>query len=183
MKFTKRDLSVGMIEGNLICLPIMLTIFGTLTAIQYLFSGSLDYAVVINRQFLPALLLGIIGHEILHALTWVVLGKVPIKEIRFNIHWLTLSPYAHAKVPMKKWAYVIGSAMPGVVLGILPFLAGLILSDMRLIWFGVLFSGAAVGDILVLWQIRNVSADALIEDHPSRAGCVVSEPLPPLKMA
>jgi len=37
----------------------------------------------------------------------------------------------------------------------------------------MVFIFAAGGDLLVLWVIRNVDARAMVQDHPSRAGCLV----------
>jgi hypothetical protein len=41
---------------------------------------------------------------------------------------------------------------------------------------GALFVLATGGDLLVLWVIRELPASALVEDHPTRAGCYVLDP-------
>ena len=60
----------------------------------------------------------------------------------------------------------------------LPFVVGTVLGSPSLALFGMIFVFAAGGDLLVLWLIRGVDARALVQDHPSRAGCIVL-PLPP----
>jgi hypothetical protein len=48
-----------------------------------------------------------------------------------------------------------------------------------LFFAGLLFSIAAAGDFMILWVLRNVPSHLLVQDHPSRAGCLVYEPMSP----
>jgi hypothetical protein len=48
--------------------------------------------------------------------------------------------------------------------------------NLWLVLLGGLFILAAGGDFLILWSIRGVDKDALVEDHPTRAGCYVLQP-------
>jgi hypothetical protein len=74
---------------------------------------------------------------------------------------------------MAAGAYRFGAAVPGVVLGVLPALAGLATGGGALFLFGLLFTLAAGGDALILWLLRDVPAARLVSDHPTRAGCLV----------
>jgi hypothetical protein len=47
--------------------------------------------------------------------------------------------------------------------------------DILLFFFGFLYTTAAGGDFLILWIIRNVKPNTLVEDHPSNAGCYIFE--------
>jgi len=69
--------------------------------------------------------------------------------------------------------YRISVFMPGLLLGILPYLLSLLLADANLFWFSLIHTSAAGGDFLILWLIRNVNAGSLVEDHPTNAGCYV----------
>jgi uncharacterized protein (TIGR04206 family) len=71
--------------------------------------------------------------------------------------------------------YRIGSYMPGLLLGILPWLVSLFTGDVLLFLFGFLYTSAAGGDLLILWIIRNVKPNTLVEDHPTNAGCYIYE--------
>ncbi|HET6528317.1 MAG TPA: hypothetical protein VFG39_06165, partial [Balneolaceae bacterium] len=53
------------------------------------------------------------------------------------------------------------------------FLASLILQNGWLLGFGLLFTLAAGGDILILWLLRKVDDGLLVQDHPDLVGCVV----------
>ena len=41
--------------------------------------------------------------------------------------------------------------------------------------FGLLFTLASGGDLLILWLIRKVKPGEFVQDHPTRAGCYVIE--------
>jgi hypothetical protein len=65
--------------------------------------------------------------------------------------------------------------MPGLVLGIIPFIIAMVTGSGDLLWFSLLHTTAASGDWLVLWLIRAVQSGSLVEDHPTDAGCYVLE--------
>lgn len=116
---------------------------------------------------------GVVAHEALHALAWKLAAGLPWGDIRLGFQWKTLTPYAHARVPMTARAYRIGAATPGVVLGLGPAAAGLATGGGGWMLFGLLFTLAAGGDALILWLLRGVAPLRLVEDHPERAGCYV----------
>ncbi len=62
------------------------------------------------------------------------------------------------------------------MLGILPAAAGLVTGNPWVMFFGIFFLLAASGDAVILWLLRGVPANALVEDHPTRAGCYVIQP-------
>lgn len=122
---------------------------------------------------LPVLLVAIILHELIHAIGWVVFGRFSWRAMSFGIDRATLSPYAHANVPMTANAYRIGAALPGILTGIVPLLYGLIVADGAITLLGAFMTSAAVGDLAVLWAIRAVPGSAEVLDHPTNAGCFV----------
>ena len=127
-------------------------------------------------SFILVLLLGIVAHEALHGLAWRLAGRVPWSAIRFGFQLKTLTPYAHCAVPLEVRSYRIGTAAPGVVLGLLPLLVATVSGNGWLLRFGVFFSLAAVGDLIILWTLRGVPAGRRVKDHPTRAGCYVLAP-------
>ena len=175
----KTDLSVSMEKAGLYSLsfaiPIALVLAGAFilrwgfdqfrNGFDSLFGGFL--------YFLAIFFLGIVLHELIHGITWMYLGKKPLSAIKFGFQLKTFTPYAHCKEPLKINPYRIGAAMPGVLLGLLPALIGIINGNGWALAFGLLFTTAAGGDMLILWLIRNVSSDKLVEDHPTHAGCYI----------
>ena len=64
-------------------------------------------------------------------------------------------------------------ALPGLVLGVLPTAVSWLLGSGALVLFGSLMLITALGDLMILWLIRDVPAGRLVLDHPSEAGCLV----------
>ncbi|MDX1531036.1 MAG: DUF3267 domain-containing protein [Rhodothermales bacterium] len=121
-------------------------------------------------RFLLLFTAGVLVHEGLHGLAWRLAGA-PAGTVRFGFQWKTLTPYAHCTAPMPARAYRIGAAAPGVALGLLPAAVGLAVGGGAWMAFGLLFTLAAGGDALILWLLRGVAPERLVEDHPERAGC------------
>jgi hypothetical protein len=120
-----------------------------------------------------AFVLGLVVHELIHAVTWFLAGRLTWSSIAFGVNWSVLTPFAHAKVPLPINAYRIGAAMPGLLLGVIPVLLGVALGWPRLFMFGGAFLGLAAGDLLILMVLAKVPSGALVQDHPSRFGCSV----------
>lgn len=126
--------------------------------------------------FLVLFVIGIVIHEGLHAVSWAWFDNIPWKHIHFGFQWRTITPYVHCSIPITVNNYRWGTAMPGIVLGIAPFVWALILQDVWLLVFGLLFTLAAGGDFLILWLLRDVNSEALVQDHPDLIGCQVINP-------
>lgn len=93
--------------------------------------------------FWLAVLVGIVLHELLHGFTWMVAGGKSLQAMQFGMQWKTITPYAHSTEPMAAWAYRLGVAMPALLLGFAPMLAGLAIANGWLFLFGVIFTIAA----------------------------------------
>lgn len=125
--------------------------------------------------FLLAIVIGTILHETIHALCWSWLDGIPWENIHFGFKWKSLTPYVHCPEPVEVRNYRWGVAMPGIVLGVVPYLLALILQNGWLLGFGFFFTLAAGGDILILWLLRGIPEGKRVQDHPELVGCVVLE--------
>ncbi|MCI8941116.1 MAG: DUF3267 domain-containing protein, partial [Dorea sp.] len=56
-------------------------------------------------------------HELIHGFTWGLFAKDHFHSIDFGIIWSSFSPYCTCSNPLKKWQYLLGVAMPTLVLG------------------------------------------------------------------
>ena len=121
------------------------------------------------------LLFGILIHELIHMFSWALFAKKPLSAFKLGFQWKSLTPYAHCKEPMDIRPYRIGSFAPGLLLGIFPWIVSLFTGDVLFFFFGFLYTTAAGGDFLILWIIRNVKPNTLVEDHPINAGCYIFE--------
>jgi hypothetical protein len=179
----KRDLTVSFLEANLIGF-LMLIPVGFLGLLYLGLWGwrfgsdpsgfSLDPGATI--AYFAAILLGMVLHELIHMATAIYFGRISAGGFRFGIDLKTLSPYFHCKVPLEVTVYRKVTAMPCVLLGLLPSFAGLITGRPWIMLYGLLFTLAAGGDLLILWLLRSLKPGTLVEDHPSRVGCSVIEP-------
>lgn len=127
--------------------------------------------ILLPWYFFPVFFGGIVFHEAIHGVSWMLAARLSFKKMKFGFQIKSFTPYAHCTVPILKSAYCIGTIMPAVLLGFLPFCISLFNGNGWLLIFGVLFTFAAIGDFLILWLIRSVSWNAMVEDHSENAGC------------
>ena len=182
----RRELTVSMLAANVyalitgflpaLLLPLLFALFwgrdGSQRGIIRLFD--IESAQVL--WLLALLIAGIVLHELLHAVGWIYFGRIRLQDVRFGVQWKTLTPYAHCTVPIRASAYRAGTLLPGLLLGLIPGLAGVLLGSFFLVVLGFIFTFAAGGDFLILWLLRSVPPDTLVEDHPTKVGCYVLEP-------
>ena len=170
----KRDISISMEKANLYGIFFALPAVIIELVCFILIYGLRAFKPNLGILTLTALVaIGIVLHEILHGIFWAVLGKKRLSAIKFGFMWKTISPYAHCKEPLEVQAYRLGTFMPGLLLGLIPFAMALFTGIGDWMWFGLFHTSAACGDWLILWVIRAVKPGALVEDHPTNAGCFV----------
>lgn len=171
-----RDATVSMAFANgiaLFLLPITFLLFllpyqqiWTIEPLLSLFSSRANALAL-----LTALILGVVFHELLHAVGFLLFGKAPASTLKFGFSWKGMAPYAHCHAPIRAKAYRISVWLPGILLGIMPGIMGLATGSGGLTLFGTIMTIAAGGDLAVIWAIRSVPANALVLDHPSKPGC------------
>ncbi|NLC55242.1 MAG: DUF3267 domain-containing protein [Armatimonadetes bacterium] len=123
--------------------------------------------------FLIVVLVGALAHEGLHALGFRVFGGAPWAQIRFRVLWRALTPATHCHAAVRAGAYRWATALPGLVLGVLPGAAGILSGAGWLTLFAAVMLSLAAGDLLVLLAIRHIPAATWVIDHPSRVGCQI----------
>jgi hypothetical protein len=178
INLNKKDLSISLAAANLYSIPLIIIPFFVFAFPYYLIWGKEDLIRGFNDftkliTFIIAFVIGIILHELIHGLGWIYFGGQKWDKIQFGFKLKTLTPFAHCKEPVTARAYRYGTAAPGIILGIIPSLIGIITANSWLLWFGIIFTVAAGGDFLVLWLLRRIKSGVLVEDHPSRAGCYI----------
>ena len=128
-------------------------------------------AAVDMLWFIAMFCVGIVVHELIHGLTWIALVKESFSHLSFGT--MPGGVYCHIDVPMSKRKYVIGALMPGLLTGVVPWLAGIAAGSLLWTLLGAVMIGAAMGDIMIVWCIRKEPSDTLVYDHPSLGGCYV----------
>ena len=179
-KENKKEISCSLIEAYLkggifsiiLCSPFILLYIllykNYLTEDLIRLDNHLNYASIILT-----IIVGIIIHEIVHGLTWAISSKKNISNIKLGIDFKSLTPYCHFKIAIKKTAYILGTIMPFIVLGLSPLVYGVITQKIIFLFWGVLFTFAASGDFTCIWKIRKLNKHQLILDHPDKIGCII----------
>ncbi len=177
----KIDLSISMLKANFYALP-MIVLSIILIALPYYFLWGRanikdGFASIYSTLivFLPVIILGTCLHEILHGLSFLIFGKLFLKQIKIGFQWKTITPYAHCKVPITAGVYRIALIMPALLMGIIPSIIALITGTGWLMIYGIFFIIVACGDLLVVWIIRKAKHNQLVQDHPTRCGCCIFE--------
>lgn len=174
----KKELTANPVLINLTLIPAAIVLSLAMIIPPFWWHGSAAYKdwTIDNTWVLIVIYIaGVVVHEAIHGFTWMKAGRLQPSDIRYGIIWKALMPFAHSKKPLNKRAYQLGTAMPGITLGLLPYTLGCLFPIPELFWFGFLFTVVALGDAWILWAIRHEPADALILDHPNKPGCYVVE--------
>ncbi|MFH1958376.1 MAG: tetratricopeptide repeat protein [bacterium] len=122
--------------------------------------------------FYAVLILSFVAHEWLHGAGFLR-GGASRRHVRFGFFLKTFTPYAHCTQPLPARAYRRAVALPGIVLGFVPAMIGIISGLHMLTLLGVIGIVGAGGDIVILLLLWSVPADRLLVDHPSRVGCYI----------
>ena len=173
----KKDLSVSMVAANLYSMAFAVPLAALFTVLHFGLWGK--NALTPAREeiaqqltlFATLVLLGIFLHELIHGVAWAYFGKKSLKTIHYGINWKVLSPYAHCREPLPVWVYRLGAVLPGIILGFIPALIGILTGNGWIFLYGLIFTVAAGGDLVVLWLLRHQESHEWVLDHESRAGC------------
>lgn len=129
-----------------------------------------------SSEILAIVVMFVIGlalKEFLHKVGWWRWGGVPWREIDFGFDRRTYSFYARTEIEMPASGYRRGVALPLLVLGVLPAVAGIALNIPFLTWYALIMLVASGGNLATLWSMRRMDDDLLVRDHPERAGCMI----------
>jgi len=177
---TNKELTLSGIKLNIV-------VFFMVAPIWFLVSGGFVYWVgwhhywneisqALHFKIVIILFGGVLVHELLHAITWMVLNGKGFRNVWFGFNSYSFTPYTHFRRPMKVWKYALGGAMPGLLMGVIPGLLSYFLKSATLNFIGFLFLWTAGGDIISLWTLRKLNSNQYVQDHPEKMGCIVIEP-------
>lgn len=185
--YRRRDLTIGVVKANVLAVAVMLPPAALFLAV-YLASGARPSALQprpSDAQLLfwyaaafAALLLLAVLHEGIHAVTWALFAEHRLHSIEFGVIWKYLTPYCTCRDALTRPQYLLGSAMPTVLLGFLPAALGAALGNFPLLAAGIVMLFGGGGDALIILKLlryRAESEQVLCLDHPSELGVVVFE--------
>lgn len=160
----------GQIKATFVSLPLLIVPL----ALFWLVFGVNAFSHIFAHNFLvlaAVFFAGLFAHEVLHVAGFRWFGRVPAASTRVGYNARYFTPYATTTEPMPVRGYRLATALPGIVLGLLPIAAGFALTSSDAIVFGAVFLSSAGGDALILWLIRGLPARTLVEDAPDAIGC------------
>jgi hypothetical protein len=140
------------------------------------FHGFFDYAefsFIIRFMAINGILgivifiLGIITHEILHGIFYALFLKNGIKSIKFGIVLKKGYAYCESKEVMRTNQFIVGLMMPTIILGIIPSTISIFTGSMALWIFGLVFTMAGAGDMLILMKTIKDRNETWFENLPS----------------
>lgn len=177
------DIAWANVFGILILIPIIILygipyflVWGNnmnFAGIKEILKDSPHLVGVGSFSVFAVLITGIVIHELIHGLVWASYAKDGFKSIRFGVLWKMVTPYCHCKEPLKVREYIIGGIMPAIVLGLFPAVIAIVIGNVWLLFFGIIFTMAACGDFLVIHLLSKENWNDLVLDHPSEAGCYI----------
>ncbi len=129
-------------------------------------------------KFVLFLLLSFVIHELIHGLFWGVFASEHNKSIEFGFIVKMLTPYCTCLEPLKRGQYLIGCIMPGVILGLFPYVTAYIIGSTSMLFYGLIMLVGAAGDAMIatkLLRFKSEAEDVIYMDHPTEGGLIVLE--------
>ena len=117
-------------------------------------------------------------HELIHGVTWGIFAKNHFHSIDFGIIWSSFSPYCTCSKPLKKWQYLLGTAMPTLVLGGGSAVAAVMTNQLLIFLLAEYMIASGGGDFLIILKsmlYRIEKQESVYCDHPYECDCVVFE--------
>jgi len=118
-----------------------------------------------------AFLAGIVLHVLMHGIVMAAFAKNGWKSVSFGFNVQAFAPYTHCNEPLSPNAYRLTLVMPGILLGDVPVLISWFTGNILFLFFGILFTLCAAGNIIIVWLSRNIT-DGKLQDHPEKIGFV-----------
>lgn len=178
--YKKSYLTVGIILANVIAFFITIPLCTPFVALFFILNKNdiRMFSLPSYFIFLIALIAAFVIHELIHGVVWGLSASQGFKSIEFGFMKKYLTPYCTCLEPLTKSQYILGSLMPGIVLGYLPMIISIFTGSILTLFFGILMVMGAGGDILVVWKIlryKTEKMDIIYVDHPTELGLILLE--------
>ncbi|WP_213190306.1 DUF3267 domain-containing protein [Cloacibacterium caeni] len=175
--YTQEKQTIDLVKANFVAIKYFL-FFSFIFLLPFYLIWGIDYFHIIKSEsFLIRLFLsvfipvfGIVIHELIHGIFFAKYASKGFKSVKFGVLLKMLTPYCHCKEPLKIKHYIIALLAPLVILGIFPAIVGILIGNFGLTIFGIFFSGAAAGDLMIYNLIKKENPEDYVQDHPSEAG-------------
>lgn len=144
------------IHGLALCMTLIP--FCVLWNVSYLWDGLL----ALLPWVLPLSLVCLAIHEMLHAVGFIIFGRVSWNAIVVQINWLGLNARIHCGSPVSARAFRWTAMLPALVLAVVPAIFSLIYGIGSVGIWSFLMASAACSDIRAVWLIRHLEPGASV---------------------
>ncbi len=118
---------------------------------------------ITSLTLLLSLVVGIGINQLIHYLFFGLFSPKGFRSISFIRHQGGIFT-CHCNAPIRMWQYRIACLTPIILLGIIPFLYGMINGYFHITELGMLMFLSAFDDIYILWQLRSFDKNLFIND-------------------
>lgn len=173
--YRKRELTVGLLAANTLSLLLSLPFAIAISVIYFLANPQSGFQLEQGwlLLFFPVFFLLAAVHEFIHGLTWSRFCSKGFGSIAFGVIWSALTPYCTCSEPLRRGQYILGGAMPTLILGFGLAAISIVLAQPFLMLLAVTMVLAGGGDLLIIAKIlcyRPKGRDVLYYDHPYECG-------------
>lgn len=178
--YQKRELTVGVVQANIIAVVIMLPFMAAIIAAYCVVHPSGIDRLSLGMTLLVFVLfcLLVVAHEGIHGLTWGLFTKNGFHSIAFGVIWSALTPYCTCCEPLSKRQYITGAVMPTLIVGFIPAAIAIACGQAWLLYVAVFTVLGGGGDFFIILKMllyRPETQDVLYYDHPYECGVVAFE--------
>ena len=174
-----KNMTINIRQANFLG-PLSMLPFIALTFLFYYNVNGFDLGeislgfVVAAFLLLPLTIL----HELIHGVTWGFFAKNHFHSIDFGFIWSSFSPYCTCSEPLEKWQYLLGTAMPTLILGGGAAVVSVMTNQLLLFILAEFMIISGGGDFLIILKSMLYHTDkqeSVYCDHPYECGFVVFE--------
>ncbi len=121
--------------------------------------------------YMIAFLVFVVIHELLHGISFILFGKVKIKEVKFGLVLKSGMAYCISTVPVPIKAARISLMMPVYAVCIPLYIVGILLNSVGLALLAIFFLSGSIADFYYMWISRKVEKELyMFEEMPVESG-------------
>ena len=176
--YVRQNLTINITKANILSIFLMMIVFVTGCVLYYLFNHRVEFSDFNALSFLVYFIILVVIHEMIHGACWVIFSPGRFKDIEFGVMKPSFCPYCTCLVPLKKWQYMVGVMMPGLILGVIPFVFSVIFANPFGLFMASAMIAIAAGDLMIFRKIAKYNSkekEVVYMDHPTDAGGVIFE--------
>ena len=169
MEEKKRLEVINVKKTNVAAVALFFVIFLVGTALSQL--AIHGKAIVLGKVYWDAILavgvvaVGVVVHELLHALCAILFGKAKKQDIKFGCSVKQGLFYCYCQKDVTRNAYLLMLVLPVVLTGIIPLVISVFFGGLPLLAAFSLLTVGGIGDIAMFIRTLTVDKKAMIRDH------------------